>query len=68
MGNYLNTKRGEILNNESQHVKYKGLFGRINFKRVSSEFIEFQELLNKPDIGNILCELQGELDAHTRIV
>lgn len=60
-GSYLNTKRGQFFNKESQSKEsFEGVIGRVVFRKVSSKLIEVEEVLQKAE-KNILVELHRKL-------
>lgn len=65
-GTYLNDKRGEYLNNESRSQEdFEGVIGRVAFRRVSSEFLDLKEALEKSD-KVVLPELHNEINSQIR--
>jgi hypothetical protein len=66
-GNYLNTKRGKLSNSKSQtEENFKGVIGRVFFRRVSSKLIEREEALQKVEDKNVLVVLHKELTSQVQ--
>ena len=64
-GSYLNAKRGGYFNSETKSEKdFKGVIGRVIFRRVSPKFIEIEEALEKGK--GILSELKKEISSRIR--
>jgi SMODS-associating 2TM, beta-strand rich effector domain len=66
-GNYLNTKRGQRFNKESQSEEnFEGVIGRVVFRRVSSKLIELKEALRETENNDFLVEIYGELTSQVK--
>ena len=64
-GSYLNAKRGGYFDQETKSEKdFKGVIGRVLFRRVSPKFIEIEEALEKGK--GILSELKKEISSRIR--